>query len=55
MVTGETSSRAAALGKRPADHLAGHNAYPFFEALGDLLKIGYTGTNANDLMLLAGL
>ena len=50
-----TVARAAKLDLSPADHLANNNAYPFFEALGDLVKTGSTGTNVMDLhILLAG-
>jgi hydroxypyruvate reductase len=52
VVTGETARMAAALGLNPADFLARNDAYPFFEALGDLLKTGPTGTNVNDLVFL---
>jgi hydroxypyruvate reductase len=49
VVTGETLARARALGIDPAAHLAHNDAYPFFEALGDLLRPGPTETNVNDL------
>ena len=50
-----TVARAAKLGLSSADHLANNDAYPFFEALGDLVKTGSTGTNVMDLhILLAG-
>ena len=52
VVTGETEARAAALGMDAAAYLANNNAYPFFDALGDLLKTGATGTNVNDLTFL---
>jgi hydroxypyruvate reductase len=52
VVTGETARRAESLGLRAADHLSRNDAYPFFEAIGDLLKTGPTGTNVNDLILL---
>lgn len=55
VVTGETAARAYAMGLRSLESLAMHDAYPFFLALGDLLKPGYTGTNVNDLILLCGL
>ena len=35
-------------------YLAQHDSYHFFDTLGDLLRIGYTGTNVNDLTLLVG-
>lgn len=55
VVTGDTRFRAQQLGMLAADYLSAHDAYPFFDALGDLLKPGYTGTNVNDLTLLAAL
>ena len=52
---GETVARAVKLGLSPADHLMNNDTYPFFEALGDLVKTGSTGTNVMDLhILLAG-
>jgi hydroxypyruvate reductase/glycerate 2-kinase len=45
----DTSTRAAALGLDPADHLRRHNAYPFFAATGGLLTPGLTGTNVMDV------
>ena len=55
VVTGESAQRAESLGLDVTDHLARNDAYPFFEALGDLLKTGPTGTNVNDLIFLCGL
>jgi hydroxypyruvate reductase len=55
VVTDQSGSRAAALGLSAADHLARHDSYSFFDALGDLLQTGYTGTNVNDIVLLLGL
>jgi hydroxypyruvate reductase len=55
VVTSETRARAAELGNVPGDFLRRHDAYHFFDALGDLLKPGYTGTNVNDLTFLIGL
>ncbi|MBX0326641.1 glycerate kinase, partial [Oscillochloris sp. ZM17-4] len=52
VVTGETLSRARALGLDPAASLARNDAYPFFTALGDLLRPGPTDTNVNDLAFL---
>jgi hydroxypyruvate reductase len=37
------------MGLDPADHLARNDAYPLFNALGDLILTGPTGTNVNDL------
>jgi glycerate 2-kinase len=52
VVTGETAHRAEVLGLNAADSLSRNDAYPFFDALGDLLKTGPTGTNVNDLVFL---
>ncbi|NTU74874.1 MAG: glycerate kinase, partial [Anaerolineaceae bacterium] len=51
VVTGETLSRAAALGLDPAEFLQNNDAYHFFETLDDLVKTGPTQTNVNDLTL----
>jgi hydroxypyruvate reductase len=50
VVTGETLGRALALGLAPHQFLAQHDAYHFFEPLGDLLRPGPTLTNVNDLV-----
>lgn len=52
VVTGESASRAESLGLDAAGHLSRNDAYPFFQALGDLIKTGPTGTNVNDLVFL---
>jgi hydroxypyruvate reductase len=52
VVTGETLERAKQSGFSPEDFLARHDAYNFFDPLGDLLKPGLTHTNVNDLTLL---
>ena len=52
VVNGETLQRAEELDLTVADYLSRNDAYPFFEQLGDLLKIGPTGTNVNDLAFL---
>jgi glycerate 2-kinase len=49
VATGETLERAKALGLDPFAHLSDNDAYPFFGALGDLIRTGPTGTNVNDL------
>jgi hydroxypyruvate reductase len=55
IATGKTVSRAAAHGLDAAAHLRANDSYPFFEALGDLVRTGPTGTNVMDIhMLLAG-
>ena len=52
VATGESALRAEELGLDAAGLLARNAAYPFFDALGDLLKPGPTGTNVNDLIFL---
>jgi hydroxypyruvate reductase len=52
VVTGESARRAEALGLRAVDYLSRNDAYPFFDALRDLLQTGPTGTNVNDLIFL---
>jgi glycerate 2-kinase len=49
---GKTFERAEALGYRLGDHLLRNDSYPVFEALGDLIKTGPTGTNVMDVHLL---
>lgn len=52
---GATLVRARALGLDARAHLAANNSYPFFDALGDLVRTGPTGTNVMDVRLvLAG-
>ncbi len=48
LVSPDTLARAAENGIKLADHLARNNAYPFFEALDDLVVSGPTHTNVND-------
>jgi len=48
---GTTVARASALGFDPGAHLERNDAYPFFEALGDLVITGPTGTNVADLVI----
>jgi hydroxypyruvate reductase len=52
VVTGETVARARSLGLDPAAYLARNDAYHFFQALGDLILTGPTGTNVNDLLFI---
>jgi glycerate 2-kinase len=52
VATGQTVARARALGLDAAAHLADNDAYPFFDALDDLVHTGPTGTNVNDLLFL---
>ena len=46
-----TLQKAKARGLDPRASLDGHNAYPFFDALGDLIRTGPTGTNVMDIRL----
>jgi len=48
---GTTISRAAALGLSPGAHLEGNDAYPFLQALSDLVVTGPTGTNVTDIAI----
>lgn len=50
VVTGETIERARESGLDPRAALEANDSYPFFEALGDLIRTGPTGTNVNDLL-----
>jgi glycerate 2-kinase len=52
VVTGDTARLARQMGMRVVDYLENNNAYEFFDRLGDLIRIGPTGTNVNDLVLL---
>jgi len=52
VVDGTTITRAHSRGLDAQAHLAGFNAYPFFEALGDAIVIGPTGNNLRDLRIL---
>ena len=55
VVTGKTYQRANELSLSVAGHLSRNDVYPFFDKLGDLLTIGPTGTNVNDIIFLFGL
>jgi glycerate 2-kinase len=52
IATGETIGRARRRGLDPAKHLAENNSYPFFDALGNLVHTGPTGTNVMDIHIL---
>jgi glycerate-2-kinase len=51
IVDSTTLSRVVAAGLDPNAALAAHDAYPFFERLGDLVVTGPTGTNVGDLQV----
>jgi glycerate 2-kinase len=56
IASGDTVTRAANLGLDAASYLASNDSYAFFDALGDLVKTGPTGTNVMDVnVMLAGL
>ncbi len=50
VVTGDTIRRSRELGLDPRTALEANDSYHFFEALGDLIHTGPTGTNVNDLL-----
>jgi glycerate 2-kinase len=52
MADNTTLERAASLGLNPADYLARSDSYSFFQALGDVILTGPTGTNVRDIRLL---
>lgn len=55
IASGDTIRRARLLGLDAAKSLAENDSYPFFDALGDLIRTGPTGTNVMDIhLLLAG-
>lgn len=55
MATGGTIERARRWGLNAGEYFADNNSYAFFDALGDLIRTGRTGTNVMDVhMLLAG-
>jgi len=47
-----TIARAGAAGLIPGRYLSDNNSYAFFEALGDLIHTGPTGTNVGDLQVI---
>jgi glycerate 2-kinase len=52
LVDSTTLDRAAAAGLVPARFLQNNDAYAFFDALGDLINTGPTGTNVGDLQVI---
>jgi len=52
VVDGGTVARARAAGLDPAEALARHDSGAFFEATGERLVTGPTGTNVNDLVVI---
>jgi hydroxypyruvate reductase len=52
IITPDTLTRAESRGLDPVAYLDDNDAYSFFEALGDLLVTGPTGTNVNDIRII---
>jgi glycerate-2-kinase len=52
VATGQTMPRARSLGLEAEAYLENNDAYHFFDALGDLIWTGPTGTNVNDLLFI---
>ena len=52
IATIETIQAAAALGLNAHDFLAHHDAYPFFDATGGLIRTGLTDTNVTDVRVI---
>jgi len=52
MIDGSTAARAAAAGIDVQARLGANDSWPVFDALGDLVVAGPTGTNANDLRVI---
>ncbi len=52
VVDGTTIARAMGKGLCAEAALAAFDAYPFFDALGDTIMTGYTGTNVRDVRVL---
>ncbi|MCJ7696537.1 MAG: DUF4147 domain-containing protein [Anaerolineaceae bacterium] len=52
IITGQTAQRAIELGLDINDYLQNNDSYHFFKLLGDQIKIGATGTNLNDLVVI---
>ena len=51
LIDATTTTRAAARGLDPMGYLRNNNSYHFFDALGDLLHTGPTGTNVGDVQV----
>ena len=52
IATGDTIERALTAGLSAPDYLARNDSYRFFDALGDLIKTGPTGTNVMDIHIM---
>ena len=53
IVDGRTVLRGHKLGVSAEDYLRNNDSYNFLKRTGDLVKTGPTGTNVNDVMILA--
>jgi len=51
LVDSTTATRARACGLDPEQYLDDNNSYEFFDALGDLVRTGATGTNVGDIQI----
>ncbi|MFO7767957.1 MAG: glycerate kinase [bacterium] len=51
VVDGRSVTRGREEGRDAADHLGRHDAYPFLDAAGDLIRTGPTMTNVMDIVL----
>lgn len=51
VATEESARRAEALGLRVTDSMSRNDAFVFFDQLGDLIRIGPSGTNVNDILI----
>ena len=52
LVDSTTAARAAAAGLIAGSYLHDNNSYAFFDALGDVIRTGPTGTNVGDLQII---
>lgn len=52
---GHTYDRALSLGLKPEDYLDRNDSYSFFSRLGDCIFTGITGTNVNDVIVMAAI
>lgn len=52
LVDSTTAERAAVRGLEPLEYLGANDAWTFFDALGDLVRTGPTGTNVGDLQVI---
>ncbi|PKL49005.1 MAG: glycerate kinase [Candidatus Riflebacteria bacterium HGW-Riflebacteria-2] len=52
LVDGSTLARAHKMGMTPEAFLQNNDSYSFFNALGELMHTGYTGSNVNDIYLI---